>query len=468
MQFFDRADELAALEARWPPRRGELLVVWGRRRVGKTELLSHFLGDRAGLLFESTEGLEPDHLRDLSSLLAEKSGRPLLMEQSLTTWAAALAAIEEFTAAGPAIVILDEFQWIARATTDIGSQLNRWWRQRGRDLPLILILSGSEVSFFERDVLTGAMFGRRTGQQQVAPFGYRDAGRFFPSWTPEARIRAYAVCGGMPYYLEQFDERLGLGDNILRSMLYRDGVLFEEARLLLHEELADPARHFSILRAIANGATRRNEIQMRTRIGDPMLQDALRTLQSLYLVQRRVPVTARNPDRTRLTSYAITDGYLRFYFRFVHPFESRLQTRDGAERHLHEVVLPNLDEFVSRPAFEEVCHQYLQRVENAAAVGSWWGSVRLGGRSAVREIDGVAIDGDGRVRAIATCKWTRGAVPASENDRLTEVEPAVPETTPATRRYFFARSGFSKTLRALAEAEPDRYRLVAPRDLFDG
>src|SRR5581483_1107410 len=170
MAFYNREDELRALERRWQAGRGEFFVVWGRRRVGKTELLGHFLSGKRGFHFEATEGLEPDHLQDLTAILLAETGSPLLAAQGLANWQAALAAIADYARTEPTVVVLDEFQWIARATADIGSLLNRWWREVGRQLPIFLIISGSEVSFFEQEVLTGTMYGRRTGQQQLAPF----------------------------------------------------------------------------------------------------------------------------------------------------------------------------------------------------------------------------------------------------------------------------------------------------------
>ncbi|MBM3676801.1 MAG: ATP-binding protein, partial [Actinobacteria bacterium] len=446
--------------------RGEFLVVWGRRRVGKTELLSHFLEGRRGVHFEATEGLEPDHLHDLTSILQAETGSPLLAAQGLANWQAGLAAIADYARTEPTVVILDEFQWIAHATPDLGSLVNRWWREVGRLLPILLIVSGSEVAFFERDVLTGTMFGRRTGQLQLAPFDYRAAGLFFPGWSPEDRVRAYAVCGGMPYYLEQFDERLPLEENLLQAMLYRSGVLHEEAKLLLHEELPEPQKFFSILRAIANGATRHNQIAQRTGVRNSALHNALGLLRELYLVRRKVPVTAANPDRTKQTSYEITDGYLRFYFRFMHPFESRLKNDADAGQHLRQTILPNLDEFVSRPTFEEVCQEYLRAAEGAAAVGSWWGQVRQGSKWISRELDGVALDGDGNAIAIASCKWTSAQAGVAEEALLTRLETELPKTGPPVRHYFFSKSGFDSPLTALAAADPNRIRLVAPGDLY--
>jgi len=198
------------------------------------------LEGKRGFLLEGTEGLEPDHLADLSRLLAAATGIPVLEVQPQQSWEAALTAIGSYAAQGPCAAILDEFQWVAAASPGIGSLINRWWR-RARSLPLLFVVCGSEVSFFKERVLREAMFGRRTGQLRVAPFGYRDAALFLGDWSAEDRVRAYAVLGGMPYSLEQIDPVRPLADNILRVILRRDGVLREEARLLPHEELPDPA-----------------------------------------------------------------------------------------------------------------------------------------------------------------------------------------------------------------------------------
>src|SRR5450759_3490864 len=228
MDFLDRRDELDLLETRWAQGSAELLVIWGRRRVGKTELLSRFVKDRRGLLFEATAGTTADQLGDLTRVLAE-------------------------------------FQYLAQADPGLPSLLARWWRETGRHLPLMLFLSGSEISFFERAVLGhgSALFGRRTGLLHVAPFGYREAALFVPGWPDEDKVRAFAVWGGMPYYLSQLDAGASLAENILRTTLSRDGVLREEARLLLFQELAEPRLHFSVLRALAGGDTRVSQIANR-------------------------------------------------------------------------------------------------------------------------------------------------------------------------------------------------------------
>jgi uncharacterized protein len=471
MEFLNRSDDLTTLDSRWTSGTAELLIVWGRRRVGKTELLSRFVSAHRGVLFEATSGTQADNLGDLSRVLAEATGSPLLREQSLTSWPAALAAIEQY-ATERCVVVLDEFQYLAKSTPDLPSLLARWWRERGRELPIVLILSGSEVSFFERDVLGhgSPLYGRRTGQLQLAPFDYRDAALFTPGFTAEDRIRAFAIWGGMPYYLSQIDPKQSVAENILRTVLARDGVLREEAKLLLFQELAEPRLHFSVLRSLAAGDTRVSEIANRIGTDSSTVSRVLDSLSSLLLVCRVVPVTATVRARTKQTSWEILDPYLRFWFRFVLPYEDRLGQPGSQRTHLEQAILPSLEAFVSKPAFENIAQTYMQRRLGAATAGSWWGKVPtgVGRQTETREVDAVALDGSGAVTAIGSCKWTTAPVGLSEESLLSRLEPfVIAGQSDRPSHWFFSRAGFDDGLRQLAGSDPDRYVLVELDELYE-
>jgi len=372
------------------------------------------------------------------------------------------------------VLVLDEFQFIAKESNDIGSVINVWWRERGQDLPIFLVLSGSEVGFFEREVVnySATTYGRRAGQLRLRPFKAHDVGLFLPDWPASDKIAAYAVFGHMPYYLAQVRPRESLAENIFNLILVRDGLLHEEARLLLDQELPDASAYFSVLRAIAAGQTRVSQIAQRTGIpgGSSRVSQMLDTLRNLWLVDKQSPVTVSNPERSKQSFYRITDPYLRFWFRFVLPSQGRLADVDGADRHLRGRVLPQLDDFVSAPAFEEVCQQWLRRAVDAASVGWWWGTVRETRaarlRSIDRELDAVAVDDDGRVSAVGSCKWTTGVLPYSEKTKLEALAKHLAPDGDAPQLYFFARNGFDKRLHRDAQAD-DRIHLVSPEELFD-
>jgi AAA+ ATPase superfamily predicted ATPase len=170
MEFLDRADDLAALDDLWVADSGRFFVLWGRRRVGKTELLAKFAQGKRALYFEATDTTERSQLRSFSEELAAVSGNELLAQQAVSTWPAALAAVAQFAAAGErTLVVLDEFQYLAAQQRELGTLLNTWWRTTGRALPLVLVIAGSEVSFFRQEVLGGQMYGRGDGQWAGGP-----------------------------------------------------------------------------------------------------------------------------------------------------------------------------------------------------------------------------------------------------------------------------------------------------------
>ena len=467
MEFFNRVDDLATLQDHWDAAasEGQFFVLWGRRRVGKTELLNHFARDKRAFYFEATDTTELTQLRNLSEELAQTSGNELYREAPFPSWTAALEALAQYVGDRPTLVVLDEFQLLAARQRELATLLSTWLRKTGRHLPVLFIIAGSEVSFFRKEVLGGQLYGRRTGQLQVRPLSQGDSALFVPGYSPEDKVRTYAVCGGMPYYLQTFDDARPLRENILGNILYRGGLLHEEAELLLRQELSDPLNYFSVLEAVARGATRTSQMAAKTGLDVPQVSQTLRTLERLELVEQRRPATS-SATSTK-TSWAILDGFLNFYFRFVEPYRSRLRTREDAARHLQTTVLPQLDHFVSKPAWELICQQHMLHAEDAKTVGAWWGKVRVQERrTEEREVDAAAIDLDGHVIALGSCKWTNAPLGRGEETFLTQMQAHIPRAENADRHYFYSRSGFDESLRRLASSDPARYKLITPDDLF--
>lgn len=469
MAFFDRIEELAALEERQKSSRGEYFVLYGRRRVGKSRLLLHF-GERCRqFYFEASSGSRGDQLEDLSAELASFTGRRLYEEQPLASWRAAFAAFGELLDGGQTMIVLDEFQFIARQEPEIGSLLNRFVAEHADNPDLLLCISGSDVSFFERDVVGygATSYGRRTGSLRLQPFPWPEIGSFVEGWSVEDRIRTWAVFGGVPYYLKEIDPGADLPEAIRRAVLYPDGLLREEPRFLLSQEsrLRDTDTYMSCLRAIAGGTTRLNEIAQR--IGRARSEEArpfLETLEEMGLVERRYPVPGTS---RRKVHYAIVDPFLRFWFRFVAPRESRLQTRADADHYLEDTVLPQLDKFVSEDAFERVCQSWLLRhLDDAVETGRWWGQIRRREEGALRsrtyEADVVAVGAEGKILALGSCKWPEGSTAkhehsAGELDKLETIRAEL--KAPEAHLYFFDRVAFSPRLREL-EAKRDDVHLV--------
>lgn len=465
MDFLNRQAELAMLRRRLTGNKAEFLVVYGRRRVGKTELLAHLATEVRSFYFEATDTVAAQQLRDLTDELARTSKNELLRAQPLTSWDAALTAIAQFVGQERTLVVLDEFQLLAAQSPALETTISRWWRTVGRDLPVILVLAGSELSFFEDKVLAGSLYGRRTGQLKLEPFTARDAALFHPGYSDDDKVRAYSVCGGVPYYLERFTDDRPLTECLLTEVFERTGLLHDEAELMLRQSIRDPANHIAVLRSIAHGHNRHSGIASRTGLASAHVTKILTSLERLGLVITLRPVTAS--PRAKKTSYEVADQFLRFHYRFVEPARSQLRTSEQAATYLSDSVLPALDHHASR-AWEQICQQYvLREADGVTAVGRWWGQVPAvsGRRTEEREVDVVGIDGTGHPLAIGMCKWTTREVDFDELNLLERLAHHVGGVAQDTRRYLFSRNGFSDRLAAHAAAVPS-LRLVTPAGIY--
>lgn len=466
MVFLNRQDELSMLWSRVRDARADLIVVYGRRRVGKTELLAHLAAETRSLYFEATDTVAPQQLRDFSSELGRAWGNELLTVQPLTTWESALTALAQFVGDQRTLVVLDEFQWLARQSPDLETTLNRWWRTTGRALPLTLVLAGSEVSFFEDEVLAGQLYGRRTGQLKLEPFLAKESALFHPGYTFEDRVRVYSICGGIPYYLERFTDDRPLSEHLLTEVFYRTGLLHNEAELMLRQSITDPTNHIAVLRAIAYGYNRVNDVSTRTGLQSGNAVKVLDTLERLGLVERLRPITAS--PRAKKTSYVISDQFLRFHFRFVEPARSQLRTNELASAYVEDSVLPQFDHHASL-AWEEVCRQHVLRTApGVTSVGRWWGQVPAGQgpRTEEREIDVVGVDSHRTPVAVGMCKWTNLPVDMAELKLLERLLPHVEGSTGTEQRFLFSKSGFSQGLLAHAASVPELH-LVTPKEIYN-
>jgi AAA+ ATPase superfamily predicted ATPase len=472
MSFLNRARELAWLEEGWASGKAQFRILFGRRRVGKSALLDEFARGKRTVLFQAVEGSTADQLRDLTAAILACEDDPVLRSAPLPNWDAALAQLARMAAAGPLLVIIDEYQYAAESDPTLASRLQRWWSREAARLPIYLVLCGSYIRFFFKNVLTGPAYGRNTGSLQLKPLGYREATLFFPRWSAEDRIRAYGVTGGVPHYLLQFDPDQSLAWNIAHNVLSRGAVLYQEAELLVREELREPRIYYSILRALSDGLTRVSEITGRVygaAVGGD-LSPYLSTLQDLGLAEYRRPVVGK---AVRRGIWVVADPYLRFWFRFVLPFRDRLEHGVDVDRFYSDVVAPALDHFISKPTFEEVCRAWvLDQVEAgslpmADRVGAWWGPVPAPApgqprRQSEAELEIVAATGN-RVVLAGEAKWTRDPMGFGVFNHLRDVMRHVSGADEETQLILFARA---LEPRLEAHAADEGVRLVTAEDLY--
>ena len=370
-QFIGREDELKVLEELAGSGRPEFFVLYGRRRVGKTELLQRLCsGEHRAVYFLAAQVREKDNLRSFKEALKEGLGGDSLLDGiELPDWSAALGFAAERAGDERLILVLDEFPYLCDSTKGLPSQLQQFWDTRGKRSSLMLVLCGSQVSFMEKEVLAerSPLFGRRTGQRRLEPLRPIETLDFFPSWSVEDRVLAYGVLGGMPAYLRRFQEGRTLQENIAAEILRPEGYLFDEVQFLLRSELTTPHTYNSILAAVARGASRIGDIAVNVGVDSPTASKYLHVLRELRLVDREVPITDPDPLRSRKGRYRISDRFLAFHFRFLQPHLSLVHAGRG-ERVLSEFVRPQMDALFDDARVDFVM-DHLRR-EAAEIVGS--------------------------------------------------------------------------------------------------
>jgi AAA+ ATPase superfamily predicted ATPase len=402
-----RTAELRALERRYASARSELIPVYGRRRVGKTELLLRFAAGKPTVYFSASDRLRTTQIGDFLRAAAEWLGAAHLAGTGPLSWEVALKLVVAAAPPGRKLVlVLDEFQWLCRSSPELPSTLQRLWDlewQRGTGL--CVILCGSFIGFMEREVLgaRSPLHGRRTASIRLEPFGFREASAFHPRWSVEEQARARFVCGGIPAYLRRFDPSRSVAQNIAREFFEVDAFFLREPEFLLREELAEVKQAASVLEAVALGRHGQSRIARAIGMTASALAPHLRNLVALGYMERVFPLSPRRPPRTSVV-YRIADPLLRFYFRFVEPHLSALRRRSGA-RAFEQIVAPEWDSFCGE-GFERLCREALpllydeEGVSQRFEVGEYW--------DRDVQIDVVGLRADGWVD-LGECRWSAGA-----------------------------------------------------------
>jgi AAA+ ATPase superfamily predicted ATPase len=450
--FVNRDAELDLLEKRFASGKAEFFVLYGRRRVGKTELLARFCDGKRAIFFVSDLGSEISLRTALSNAVNEILFGKDQINAVFSSWEDLFQALGRAAGTERLVVVLDEFPYLVSANPPVASILQRVWDQFLKNSQVMLILCGPHIGMMEETVLgyQAPLYGRRTGQYLLEPLKFQDARSFCQIYSLEDQVRTYAVYGGTPAYLQTLQESSSLAQNIHDGILTRGSFLYDEVRFILQQELREPRNYFAILQAIAAGKTRLKEIKLATQIEGATAY--LDTLQQLHLIERRVPVTEVQPHKSRRGIYQLKDPYLRFWFRYVHPNRSQLE-RGGAQIILDNQVLPQLDLFTGL-IFEQVCGQLLwseglsgQLPFVPTNIGSWW--------KANEEIDLVVM---GETDAMMVeCKWSNKQV---GNDILENLERKASLILPelGNRRICFAlcsRAGYTRQLFEAAQERKD-------------
>jgi AAA+ ATPase superfamily predicted ATPase len=461
--FVGREAELHSLEKSHKQRGFRFAVLYGRRRVGKTTLINEFCKGKKAIYFVAVESTAKENLEILSAQILSVLA-PGAPHNPFATFREAVAYVFEFAKNERVILAIDEYPYLAESDRSVSSVLQSAIDKYHEASNLFLILCGSAMSFMENQVLgyKSPLYGRRTSQYRIQAFDYLQCADMLPGFSAEDKIVLYGVTGGIPAYVSGIDGSLSVKENVRELFFDPSGRLFEEPSNLLKQELKMPATYNGMIAAIAGGAGKLNEIATKAGIETSQCSKMLLTLMSLGIVKKEYPITA---EHSKKTIYALNDQMFRFWYRFVLPDLSRIESGLGG-RVCDEVFAGQISAHIGY-AFEECAKQYLWRAlrrdrlpVSFKKIGRWWGANRAEKRE--EEIDIVAFADDSAI--FGECKWRNA--PAGEDvlNALIEKSSLLPQFQ--NRRYMlFSKSGYTGALSERARNDA-RVQLVCVRDMF--
>jgi len=458
MRFVGRKRELQILENFYQTAGGGLLILYGRRRIGKTRLLGEFLKqheDSPTFFWVATTHNEAFQLRDFSQAIMRHDPRmsgPPTEDFTFPSWEDALHHLAVVVALSDRshLVVLDEFTYLLRNEPAIGSVFQKVWDHRLSQIPqLRLILTGSLIGMMAREVFAyqAPLYGRATAQIRLRPLPYAAVQELFPERSADERVAIYGVTGGVPAYLEFFTRTADFVSALSEHCLVAGSMMMSDPAVILYEQLQEPQTYESMLSAIAAGFHQWSDIAKMARVTETALGHYLNVLQELEFIERREPVLARpNSKRGR---YYVRDHFLRFYYRFVVPQLGPIER--GYQEAVSAKVYAELRPFLGEHVFEELCREWVWEAAMAGVldfvpevVGSYWRKV--GGVSV--QLDVVAASPREKRLLVGEAKWGRerlGRQVLTDLFRRSQRMPQVAEGW-ATRYVWFAREGFSDAL----------------------
>lgn len=455
----DREDELHALTATLNERPA-LVVLRGRRRVGKSFLLARAFAHERVLALQADEQDEPAHL----TLFGQEASRLLPGTPPLTlgSWDDALRFVDAQARAEPLCLVLDEFQWLCRAQPALPSIVQRHWdRWRRDDVPIVVAIAGSALSFMEGLLQhSSPLYGRATYRPLLEPLDYRQAAGFSSDRDPESLLRRFAILGGTPQYQVWAGDR-PLEEIIIDRILTRGSPLYDDPHHLLREgeAIRSPGSYLSVLWSIARGDTRFNQIANRTGSAAAGLTQRLERLIDAGYLEFRVP--SEPQAKTKRGIYRIADPYFRFWYRYVFPNRSRLEL--GRVRDVADEIVADLDNHMDT-VFEDCCRIWAAKYAPADLIGAFDGIGAWWTRDGQTEVD-IAAHRDNRYTFLGSVKW-KSTVDERVLDQLEEARDKMGPKAARARLALFARSGFTDRLRQ--RAQRDGVVLVTAHELFDG
>ena len=402
LTFVDRERETHFLEDIYNQKGTRIVILYGRRRVGKTEIIKTFLKGKDSIYFLADKrGTESNARRFAGEAAYHFKDVPPDVHNFDQVFSYITKRTEKI------VIAVDEFSYLVEKDDAIPSVFQLIADEIIRKRDFMVILCGSSISMMEKGTLSykSPLYGRRTGQWLVEPLKFKDVSKFFTEYTFSQIIEAFSVVGNIPAYILKFDDSVPVIENIQEKILRKGTFLHEEIEFLLRGELRDPSRYSSVLEAMGKGAARMTEIAQKSHISVRDLPKYLRTLQNLHLIEKVQPITEKKGKKT---IYKISDQFFHFWFRFIYHNMSYLES--GNVDYIMERIRKDFNSFVGL-SFERICREALQELNyhkklfTFLDVGTWWGHYRDKEGRKEMEIDNIALNGETKDILFAECKW---------------------------------------------------------------
>ena len=438
--FIGREKELNELNKLYSSDRFEFVVIYGRRRVGKTALINEFIGEKKAIYFTGVESNAKQNLENFSKSIIEYLGG-IEADTTFNSYQAALEYIFRLSEKERIILAIDEYPYVARGSKSLTSTLQLLIDKYKDTSKMMLILCGSSMSYMEDQVLAykAPLYGRRTAQLKLLPFSFDETCRLFKKFSAEDKALLYGMFGGTPQYLLQINDKLSVENNVKNTFLNPASSIYEEPVNLLKQEVREPAIYTAVISAIAGGASRMSEICSKVGEETNTVAIYIKNLVTLGIIQKEVPCGEKGSKKS---IYSLSDNMFRFWYRFV-PENASLISRGGADL-VYKRIEPELPSFMGH-VFEDICTQYLwSQLLNGTSpvefreIGRWWGSNPK--TKSQEEIDIMGIDKNSAL--FAECKWTNDKIDTGVLETL--VTRSELFSYKDKHYYLFAKKGFTK------------------------
>lgn len=445
-----RLHELERLEQLYHSDQFEFLIMYGRRRIGKTTILQEFAKKHDTIFFSAQEKNDALNLQDFSRIVQQHFDQTFIA--NFANWEDAFGYVERKTEDNRTVLIIDEFPFLAGPNPSIKSILQHKIDHAFKNQNMFLILCGSSVSFMVNDIMgyESPLYGRITASMEVNAFDYFESREFFPNYSAEEQLIAYGILGGVPRYLNAFDPDKSLKENLTNRILASGAFLNDEPLTLLRTELREPIVYNSILEAISNGCNRVTEIADRIHEDKGKCSKYMITLQNIRLIKKIVP-TGQNEKKG---IYEITDNFYKFWYRYIFTNRSYYELL-GPEQACEE-IMGEINDYMG-PVFEEICKQYLMRLAKSGKlpfvpyeIGKWWGNNPK--IKAQDDVDVLALDKKAEKALFVECKFRNKPMPMEEYDDLLTAAEAFPNMT-EKHFMFISKSGFTEPVWERAQKE---------------